>query len=81
MPMVVLAMIYGIALFYMTAFYLIPVQMPFYLQNIDNSSASASGFAIADSTLASSIASLRYGFVKKRLGFVSIVVWAFAIAL
>lgn len=80
MPMVVLAMIYGIALFYMIAFYLIPVQLPFYLQNLDNSSASASGLAIAASTLASSIASLRYGFVKKRLGFVSIVVWAFAIA-
>ena len=80
MPISVLAMIYGVALFYMVAFYLIPVQLPFYLQSFDNSSASASGLAIAASTLASAIASLRYGFVKERMGFVSIVVIAFAIA-
>lgn len=80
MPLGVLAMIYGVAFFYMVAFYLIPVQLPFYLKNISNSSASASGIAIAASTLASSIASLRYGFVKQRFGFVSIVVGAFAIA-
>ena len=80
MPIGVLAMIYGVALFYMVAFYLIPVQLPFYLQRFDNSSASASGLAIAASTLASAIASLRYGFVKERLGFVSIVVTAFGIA-
>lgn len=80
MPIGVLAMIYGVALFYMLAFYLIPVQLPFYLQSLDNSSAAASGLAIAASTLASSIASLRYGFVKERMGFVSIVVIAFVIA-
>ncbi|GAB4539077.1 MAG: MFS transporter [Pleurocapsa sp.] len=80
LPLAVLAMIYGIALFFMLAFYLIPVQLPFYLKNLSNSSASASGLAIAASTLASSIASLRYGLVKKHLGYVSIVVIAFAIA-
>lgn len=80
MPLAVLAMIYSVAFFYMVAFYLIPVQLPFYLQNLSNASAAASGLAIAASTLASSIASLRYGLVKKRLGFVSIVVLAFAIA-
>ncbi|MEO1004618.1 MAG: MFS transporter [Cyanobacteria bacterium J06638_38] len=80
MSISVLAMIYGVALFYMLAFYLIPVQLPFYLKNLSNSSAAASGLAIAASTLASSIASLRYGFVKERLGFVSIVATAFAIA-
>lgn len=80
MPIGVLAMIYGIALFFMVTFYLIPVQLPFYLQNLDNASASASGLAIACSTVASSISSLRYGFVRERLGFVSIVVLAVAIA-
>ena len=80
MPMGVLAMIYGVALFYMLAFYLIPVQLPFYLQSLSNASAAAAGLAIAASTLASSIASLRYGFVKERMGFVSIVVIAFVIA-
>ena len=47
---------------------------------MSNASASASGLAIAAFTLASSIASLRYGSIKQRLGFVSIVVAAFAIA-
>lgn len=80
MPMGVLAMIYGVALFYMVAFYLIPVQLPFYLQNLSNASASSAGLAIAASTLASSIASLRYGFVKERLGYIQIVILAFAVA-
>jgi MFS family permease len=80
MPIGVLAMIYGIALFYMVVFYLIPVQLPFYLQNLSNATASAAGLAIATSTLASSIASFRYGFVKERLGYVQIVVIAFAVA-
>ena len=80
MPWGVLAMIYGVALFYMVAFYLIPVQLPFYLQSLGSVSASASGLAIAASTLASSIVSLRYGFVKKRLGFVQIVSLAFGVA-
>lgn len=68
------------ALFYVVTFYLIPVQLPFYLQSFDNASASASGLAIAASTLASAISSLRYGFVKERLGFVSIMVIAFSVA-
>ena len=80
MPWGVLAMIYGVALFYMVAFYLIPVQLPFYLQSLGSVSASASGLAIAASTLASSIVSLRYGFVKQRLGFVQIVSLAFGVA-
>ena len=80
MPIGLLAMIYSFASFYMVAFYLIPVQLPFYLKNLSNSSASVSGLALAASTLASAIASLRYGFVKEHLEFVSIVITAFAIA-
>ena len=76
----ILAMIYGVALFYMVAFYLIPVQLPFYLKSLGNESATAAGLAIAASTLASSIASLRYGFVKQHAGYVQIVAIAFLIA-
>ena len=76
----ILAMIYGVALFYMVAFYLIPVQLPFYLKSLGNGSATAAGLAIAASTLASSIASLRYGFVKQHAGYVQIVAIAFLIA-
>lgn len=80
LPIEVLAMIYAITLFYMVTFYAIPVQLPFYLQDISNASASASGLAIASPTLASSIASLRYGFVTKQRSLVSVVIVAFAIA-
>ena len=80
MPLRLLTLIYGIALLYMISFYTIPVQIPFYLQNLSNSNATASGLAIAASTLASAIASLRYGFVKEHLSFVTITIFAFSIA-
>lgn len=80
MPLKLLTLIYGIALLYMIGFYTIPVQIPFYLQNLSNSNATASGLAIAASTLASAIASLRYGFVKEHLSFVTITIFAFSIA-
>ena len=76
----ILAMIYGVALLYMTIFYLIPVQLPFYLKSLGNESATAAGLAIAASTLASSIASLRYGFIKQHAGYVQIVAIAFLVA-
>lgn len=80
MPLGLLAIIYGIALVYMISFYTIPVQLPFYLQKLNASNATASGLAIAAATLASAIASFRYGFIKERLEFVTIVIVAFGIA-
>ena len=80
MPLGLLTLIYGLALLYMISFYTIPVQLPFYLQNLSSSNATASGLAIAAATLASAIASLQYGFVKERLSFVTIVIVAFSIA-
>ena len=76
----ILAMIYGVALLYMVVFYLIPVQLPFYLKSLGSESATAAGLAIAASTLASSIASLRYGFIKQHAGYVQIIAIAFIIA-
>ena len=80
MPLGVLALIYGVALFYMVIFYLIPVQLPFYLKSLGIENASAAGLAIAGSTLASSISSLGYGYIKQYLGYVRIAVVAFATA-
>jgi hypothetical protein len=40
-------MIYGIAVLTQIVFYLIPVQIPFYLQALTNATASQSGLAIA----------------------------------
>ena len=79
-PIGVLVIIYSLALSYMVAFYLIPVQLPFYLKDLSNSNSFASGLALAASTLASALSSLRYSFVKESLDFFSIVIIAFSIA-
>ena len=63
---------YGIALITQIVFYLIPTQLPFYLQQIVNASPSQSGLAIALTTLLSAISSINYRYVKDRLGFVAI---------
>lgn len=63
---------YGIALLSQIVFYLIPVQLPFYLQQLVNASASQSGLAIALATLCSAISSILYQRIKSRLSFISI---------
>lgn len=79
LPLKLLTLIYGLALLMQVIFYLIPVQLPFYLKVISNASATQSGLAIATATLASAIASLIYGRIKARLGVVSIVALAFGL--
>jgi MFS family permease len=71
--------IYIIAFLYMVAYFLIPVQIPFYLHDLSNSSAAESGIAIAASTLAGAIASARYGALNKHLNFSTIVMLAFVL--
>lgn len=78
-PVKLLAFIYGIALLSQIIFYLIPVQLPFYLKELANANASQSGLAIALATLFSAISSLFYGKIKQRLGFFSILVVAFGL--
>jgi MFS family permease len=63
---------YGIALVSQIVFYLIPVQLPFYLKQIANASASQSGLAIALATLCSAISSLNYRRLKAKLDFTAI---------
>jgi MFS family permease len=78
-PRELLGGIYLIAFLYMVTYFLIPVQIPFYLHDISNSSAAESGIAIAASTLAGAIASSRYGALKKSLNFSTIVIIAFVL--
>jgi len=78
-PVKLLAFIYGIALLSQIIFYLIPVQLPFYLKELANANASQSGLAIALATLFSAISSLFYGKIKQRLGFFSLLVMAFGL--
>ncbi|MGF1514517.1 MAG: MFS transporter [Elainellaceae cyanobacterium] len=79
LPVKLLGFVYGAALLMQVIFYLIPVQLPFYLQQLSDASASESGIAIALSTLMSAIASMNYGRIKRRFNFISILAIAFGL--
>ncbi len=79
LPKESIGIIYALGLIYMVAYYLIFVQLPFYLQEISNASAAQSGIALAISTLAGAIASSQYGTIKKHLDFSSIIIIALAL--
>jgi len=68
---------YGVAVLTQIVFYLIPVQLPFYLQSLVNANASQSGLAIAISTLFAAIGSLQYRRIKARFSFMAIYTIAF----
>lgn len=72
LPMGLVVFTYGIALIAQAAFYMIPVQLPFYLQALTNASASQSGLAIASATLFIAVSSILYQRIKARLTFISI---------
>jgi MFS family permease len=71
MPIAILVLIYGLTTLSQTAFYLIPVQLPFFLTQLVQATPSQSGMAIALCTLFSAMASVAYGKLKQRLEFVS----------
>jgi MFS family permease len=71
MPVAVLAIVYGLTTLSQIAFYLIPVQLPFFLENLVRATPSQSGMAIGFCTLFSAIASLTYGRLKQQMDFVS----------
>ena len=60
-------------------FYLIPVQLPFYLQDVIGASASQSGLAISVMTLFYALASLQYGRLASRLDHFEVLTIAFAL--
>lgn len=70
-PIAVLAMIYGLTTLSQIAFYLIPVQLPFFLNSLVQAAPSQSGLAIALCTLFSAAASLTYGKLKQRMEFIT----------
>ena len=70
-PIAVLAMIYGLTTLSQIAFYLIPVQLPFFLNSLVKAAPSQSGLAIALCTLFSAAASLTYGKLKQRMEFIT----------
>ncbi|MEM8544397.1 MAG: MFS transporter, partial [Cyanobacteria bacterium P01_H01_bin.119] len=72
LPLKLMAFICASALLTQMIFYLIPVQLPFYLKQLSNANATQSGLAIALSTLLSAVASMNYGKLKQRLSFIKI---------
>ena len=76
-PWLLLLTTYSIALVTQIVFYMIPVQIPFYLQQLTNANAAQSGLAIACATLATSISALSYQRLKARFTFLNIYAIAF----
>lgn len=79
LPIKLLVLIYVSVLLQQVVFYLIPVQLPFYLEQIADVGASQTGIAIACATLFSALASMRYGKVKKRFSFMGILAISFGL--
>jgi MFS family permease len=71
MPVGVMVIVYGLTTISQIAFYLIPVQLPFYLDVLVRATPSQSGMAIALCTLFAAIASVTYGKLKQRMEFVA----------
>lgn len=78
-PVRLLMFIYGALVLTQTAFYLIPVQLPFHLQALLNAGARESGLAIAFCTLFSALISFAYGRIKQQLTFVTILAITFGL--
>lgn len=74
LPVGIIGFIYALTFLTMVVFYMIPVQLPFYLKSLAQVSNTQTGIAIAASTLASAIISMRYGSIKKRLSFQGVLI-------
>lgn len=79
MPSKLLVLIYASVLVQQIVFYLIPVQLPFYLEQLSGAGATQTGLAIAFAVLFSALASMGYGRLKKRLSFIKILAIAFGL--
>ena len=77
MPIKLLVLLYGAALVMQLAFYLVPVQMPFFLQEIAGAGATRSGLAIAFAILFSAIASIKFSAFKQRFSYIKILAISF----
>jgi MFS family permease len=77
LPMKLVFLTYGLGIISQVIFYLIPVQLPFYLKELFAANAAQSGLAIALATLTSAIVSLSYRQIKAKLSFIAIYSIAF----
>jgi MFS family permease len=72
LPVKLVLITYGLGIISQIVFYLIPVQLPFYLKELFAANAAQSGLAIALATLMSAIVSLGYRQIKAKLSFTAI---------
>ena len=79
LPIKLLVLIYASVLLQQIVFYLIPVQLPFYLEQLTGASAAQTGLAIAFSVLFSAFASIGYSRLKKKLSFIKILAISFGL--
>jgi MFS family permease len=79
LPVLRITVIYACGFLGMLLFYLIPVQLPFYLQAITHGAASRAGIAIGCATVVGAMTSLQYRRVREILGFRSIFAVMFAL--
>lgn len=76
-PWEIVVITYSAALLSQVVFYLIPVQLPFFLKELVNANASQTGLAIAFATLFSAGSAIAYKQIKMRLSFIAIYALAF----
>ena len=78
LPYLIVGLTFAAAMLGQMAFYTIPVQIPFYLNNLFQSSASQSGIAIAICILGSAVSSFQYQRLKAKTTFFNIYGTAFS---
>ncbi len=74
-----IALIYAVALATFVAFYMLPVQLPFYLKAMGVPEPSLAGLAIASGALVAAVVSMSYARIRARLSHRSIVALGFAL--
>jgi MFS family permease len=78
-PKRLLALIYGLTFSGMAIFYFIPMQIPFYLNEMVVAGPAVIGMAIAVATLFGMVTSLSYGRVRARIGYIPILGLTFSL--
>jgi MFS family permease len=78
-PMRIAVLVYALMFGIQVIFYLMPVQLPFYLQGLTGATASQSGLALSVLTSFYAVASLQYGRVAARLDRLGVLALAFAL--
>jgi MFS family permease len=76
LPIKLLVFIYGTILLVEIIFYVVPIQLPFYFQNLSGGSASQSGVAISTMSFVFALSSIFYGKIAVRLDRITVLVIA-----